>query len=317
MSSISLRPERGHNMTISEAQLETWSRQGATQSAASLYQRIKNALEAAPELYGKAFDVYLQGSYRNSTNIRGDSDVDVVVELQSTFMPNKERLSPLERVLHESAYPQATYPLSSFRADVLRVLRREFPLHQVTEGGKSIKIPRTSNNIPADVVPCLTYRRYSSFVGVGQPGTQCVEGIWFWDTKQNVEVIGYPKQHYDNAVWKHQNTSNWYKPTVRLVKNLRSWMEDKGVLPKDVASSNHIECLVYNVPNNQFGTSYEDTLVNSVNWLLRADRNQFVCVNGQFYLFGAGQWTQEKAAQFLGAVVKTWQTWGQNALLRL
>ena len=109
-------------MAISEAQLETWSRQGGTQSATTLHQRIKTALEAAPELAKYSVDIYLQGSYRNSTNIRGDSDVDVVAELQTTFMSNAASLPTLQYVLHENQYQPATYHLSAFRADVEKVM---------------------------------------------------------------------------------------------------------------------------------------------------------------------------------------------------
>lgn len=304
-------------MPISESQLDTWSRQGATQSAATLYQRIKTALETAPELSGKSVDIYLQGSYRNDTNIRGDSDVDVVAELQSTFMSNGTELPSPQDFLYNNAYQPATYSLSAFRSDVDKVLRRCFPAHQITQGGKSIKIPRGTNNVPADVVPCLTYRRYSAFVAIGHPSTHCVEGIWLWDTKKSVAVIGYPKQHYSNGVLKHQGTNSWFKPTIRVYKNLRCWMEDNAVIPKGLASSNHIECLLCNVPNSQFGISHEDTFVNSVNWLSTTDISKFACIHGQSYLFDSGQWSQDQARQFLGAAIRTWNTWGQNALLRV
>ena len=36
------------------------------------------------------YDIYLQGSYQNDTNISGDSDVDVMLELKSTFYHDME-----------------------------------------------------------------------------------------------------------------------------------------------------------------------------------------------------------------------------------
>ena len=39
---------------------------------------------------------YLQGSYRNDTNIRGDSDVDLVLELNSVFKHDASVLSEYE-----------------------------------------------------------------------------------------------------------------------------------------------------------------------------------------------------------------------------
>lgn len=75
-------------MGIPESQLQTWSNQGATASSSALYERIRAALRNDAALHGRNFEVFLQGSYRNSTNIRGDSDVDVVVKLTDTYMPD-------------------------------------------------------------------------------------------------------------------------------------------------------------------------------------------------------------------------------------
>src|SRR5437762_829029 len=106
-------------MPIPESQIETWSRQGAVSSSAATYQSIRTALTAATSpvrnriLTGEA-DVYLQGSYRNDTNIRGDSDVDAVVELSSTFYSN---LTEAEK---QSLYlTAAAYSWADFRKDLI------------------------------------------------------------------------------------------------------------------------------------------------------------------------------------------------------
>ena len=86
-------------MAIPENQLETWSRQGATASATALYERIRTALKNDTALQGRDFDVFLQGSYRNSTNIYGDSDVDVVAMLKETFKPDYDYLDESSKAL--------------------------------------------------------------------------------------------------------------------------------------------------------------------------------------------------------------------------
>ena len=73
-------------MTIPEHQLEKWSTLGAQTASANTYASIKKALEAHNWPPGMDHIVYLQGSYPNYTNIRGDSDVDVVVETSNTFI---------------------------------------------------------------------------------------------------------------------------------------------------------------------------------------------------------------------------------------
>lgn len=80
-------------MAIPEAQLQTWSNQGATSLSANTYNSIKTCIEGNNWNDDISFNIYLQGSYRNSTNIRGDSDVDVVVEFSSVFYSNKNELS--------------------------------------------------------------------------------------------------------------------------------------------------------------------------------------------------------------------------------
>lgn len=90
-------------MGIPEGQLQTWSNQGATASSSAIYERIRIALQNDASLRGRNFEVFLQGSYRNSTNIRGDSDVDVVVKLTDTYMPDYSLLDAYTRSIVEGA----------------------------------------------------------------------------------------------------------------------------------------------------------------------------------------------------------------------
>lgn len=298
-------------MAIPESQLETWSRQGATASASALYERVRTALQADPVLSVRRFDVFLQGSYRNSTNIRGESDVDVVVKLNDTYMPDYSLLDAYTRSVVEGRSSSATYKLTDFRRDVSNAIRRAFPTHAITEGGNSIKIPRTSNNIPADVVPCLEYRLYlppQTLLG----DASYVDGIWLWDVQRGHAVTSFPRQSYDNGVAKHGRTNQWYKPTVRIFKNARGWMEDNGLIQNGTASSHAIECLIYNVPDHQFGGSYGDTFVNVVNWLNSADMTNFVCQNGIQRLFDSDRWTTQNARGYIGALIEMWNQWGQR-----
>lgn len=294
-------------MTIPEGQLQAWSHQGATASASALYERIQNALQNDGALRGQNFEVFLQGSYRNSTNIRGDSDVDVVVRLNDIYMSEYGVLDVTRSVVEgQSSFAACTF--IDFRRDVLNAIRRAFPSHHITEGGKSIKIPRTSHNIPADVVPCLEYRRYFPSQTVLGNVTY-IDGIWLWDVQRNYAITSYPKQSYDNGVAKHKRTNQWYKPTVRIFKNARGWMEDNGLIQSGTVSSHAIECLLCNVPDQHFGSSYGDTFVNVVRWLNSADLTNFVCQNGIQRLFDSGRWTQQNARAYIGALIQMWNQW--------
>ena len=103
-------------MTIPESQLETWSHLGAAVSAQNTHNSIRNSLSSYKWPPGISYDVYLQGSYRNFTNIRGDSDVDVVAQLDTSFRPDKSALDFLEMAQYDRDFPSATYNWSDFKA---------------------------------------------------------------------------------------------------------------------------------------------------------------------------------------------------------
>lgn len=283
-------------MAIPESQLETWSHQGALTTAKATADSIKNALNAYNDWPdGIDFEVYLQGSYKNDTNIRGDSDVDAVVQLNATFYSN---LSEDQKGI--LGLTPATYSLSDFRTDVLKVLKNYYGQSQMTEGNKSIKIKADNGRLPADVIICSQYRRYKTVNGYDY-----VEGMCFWTKNDTRQVINYPKIHYDNGVSKHQNSSKCYKPVVRLFKNCR------GSISGDVTPSYFLECMLYNTPNSKFGTSYGDTFCNIVNWLNENSLDNFVCQNGQLNLFGVTQeqWDTSKAKTFIKNLISLWNNW--------
>ena len=63
-------------MPIPESQLETWSHQGSIAQSSATHNSIRNVLVAGGTPYaGRTFEVFLQGSYGNSTNIYAESDV--------------------------------------------------------------------------------------------------------------------------------------------------------------------------------------------------------------------------------------------------
>lgn len=284
-------------MAIPESQLETWSHQGAVTTSKTTADSIRNALndyDNWPE--GVDFEVYLQGSYKNDTNIRGDSDVDVVAQLNSTFYNN---LSDEQKQILELS--PASYSWSEFRTDVFKALKDYYESILITEGNKSLKIKANNGRLPADVVVCAQYRKYKSV----NKYDYVKGGMCFWSRNDNRQIINYPKVHYDNGVSKHQISSKWYKPSVRMFKNIR------GYITGDSTPSYFLECMLYNVPNSNFGTNYQDTFCNVVNWLNKADLENFVCQNGQLKLFGLTpeQWNTNQAKEFIKNLISLWKNW--------
>jgi len=296
-------------MSILESQLETWSHQGSVQQSCNTYQAIRNALLASDSPYSdKSFDVFLQGSYGNDTNIYAESDVDVVIRLDSTFRYYIESLSEAEQRAYRAYVQPATYSFDQFKLDVITQLRKKFGDDAVVPGNKAIKIKPSPGRRSADVVVCYEYRNFRSFSG--ERTEDYVAGIIFpsgWG-----EIINYPKQHSKNLTSQHQASGNMLKPMARILKNMRSRLVEKGLLRNGAAPSYYVEGMFYNVPKEQYvGTSFGDTFCNGVNWLLKADKTKLVCANYQYYLLGNlnVQWNIVDFDAFLAALCKQWNEW--------
>ncbi len=293
-------------MSISESQLQTWSNKGATVTSSSTYHSIKNALEDSNSpLASISKEIYLQGSYRNWTNIYADSDVDIVVQLNKTFHRDISGLSVEDQRAYLAAHGAAEYLEQQFKSDVRQSLERYFGKPNVTLGRKVFIIKAGDGRFTADVLPALQFRQYNWFISHGSESY--VEGIRFVDSAGNA-IINYPKLHIDNGQTKNseERTNGWYKPTVRLFKNIRNYLVDKNKIGANIAPSYFVECLVYNAPDNCFGASFSQTLRSVVSHLWTKPFNLFTCQNRIVPLFGGSsvQWNTDQATELLGEVIK-------------
>lgn len=303
-------------MGIPESQLERWSHQGAVATAKVTHESIRNALtyNSSP-IRDKDFEVYLQGSYKNSTNIRGDSDVDIIVQLNSTFRYDVSSLSEHEKILFERAYSNAEYLWREFRTDVLRTLQDHYDITTISEGNKSLRVSGDSGRLPADIVVCLKYRTYKSFENINDQ--RYIEGIVFYALRENRWIINFPKLHYDNGTCKNgQNRTNGlYKPSVRVFKNARTYLSDKNIITQTLAPSYFFECLLYNVPDEHFGSNFQNTFLNVLTWVANSFSNgqyqEFLCQNEQLPLFGntPEQWSANSVLELLRKLIKLWEDW--------
>jgi hypothetical protein len=296
-------------MAIPENQLDTWSHQGAIQGSSSTYNTVKDVLEDEDAPYaGKSYSVFLQGSYGNSTNIWAESDVDVVICLNDCFQSDRSSLPAEQEEAWKKAHNDAVYTHTEFKRDVLGVLEAAFE-DDVTDGEKAILIEASGNRRKTDVIVAIQFRRYFKFKSTDDQ--EYVEGICFY-TKSGTRIVNYPRQHRENMTSKHQGTNEWLKPMVRVMKNLRGKLVADGLLEAGVAPSYFIEGLLYNVPADKFTTDFGTCFVNAVNWILEADRTEFVCANEQYYLLRDGTptcWPAANGEAFLAAAVKLWNDW--------
>jgi hypothetical protein len=242
--------------TISEDQLATWTRpafDNEDQKRADTERMIREAIKSHALLGKLPIAVYAKGSYKNNTNVRRDSDVDVAVEYTgivfSDYGPDTNQ-DEVRRVLGLSAYSgpfrkaDGSTEISQFKNAVGDALVGAFGSASVTRGNKVFTVRETARSLAADIVPVTTYRHYFS-------PSRFNEGIRLLpDRSPGHWIHNYPQQHYDNGVNKNERTSRRYKCVVRILKNLENRMVKDGVSP--VVASYLIESLVYNTPDTHF-----------------------------------------------------------------
>jgi hypothetical protein len=298
-------------MAIPETKLKAWAQQGAVESSKRTHEAIRTALDAYSWPVQYSYDVYLQGSYRNGTNIRGDSDVDVVAELQSSFAPNLSALDAQQQVAFHAHYSDATYGWAEFRAHVLAALTQRFGNSAIHEGAKAITVFGSGDRLNADVLVCQQRRIYVQFLS--KDIDRYVEGVRFRNRLDGRWIDNFPKLHYANGADKNGDTrtGGWYKPTVRMFKNARTHLILKGELSVQLAPSYFLESLLYNITDVQFGGNYSLSFEDCLRWLEGSDFTGFVCQNGVVPLFGTTpeQWDLSSARKLVEELVFLWDYW--------
>ncbi len=297
-------------MAIPENQLVIWSHQGSITQSSATYQTIKTALESQKALYkDRSFEIFLQGSYGNDTNIYGESDVDIVIQLNGTFEYDFGELNEGDKNLFNQAYSNSDYGLNNFNSEVQTRIKKEYTT-DVTIGNKSIKIAANGNRRATDVVPVIQYRKYTYFKGINN--NTFIQGIKLL-TSSGQKIINYPKLHSQNCTLKHQRTNSNFKPVVRIFKNIRQKLVAENAITKAEAPSYFIEGLLYNAPDNLFTGNYSNMVLNILNWLYSTtDKSKLICPNGQYYLIFDGSsvcWNNKDCQKFINATINLWNDW--------
>jgi hypothetical protein len=296
-------------MAIPEEMLGGWARQRAVEASKRTHEAVRAALDVYSWPPDYSYTVYLQGSYRNYTNTRDDSDVDLVAELNSSFSPDLSILSQPEQAAFRELYSDPQDDWSEFRQHVLIALIGWFGTSAVRGDMKAIRVLGDSDRLNANVLVCQQCRIYTDFRS--QSSERYVAGVRFQDLITERWIDNFPKAHIVNGEDKDtfDSTHHWYKPTVRMFKNARTFLIDKGDISDGLAPSYFIEGLLYNVPDIEFGDSHALPFVNCVKCLHRADFDGFSCQNELVRLFGPTpeQWDQPKAREFVDELVRLWR----------
>lgn len=297
-------------MAIPLSQLDTWSHQGAIQSSSTTYNTIKAVLERPDAPYAsKSYNIFLQGSYCNDTNIYAESDVDIVIKLNDAFQSDLTQLSPEDKTAWTNAHSDAAYTHVEFKKDVIAHLEDHYG-DDVTAGDKAVMIEANGNRRKADVIIAIEFRRYFKFKTLFDQTYD--SGICFRDSA-GTRIANYPKQHSANMTKKHKSSGSRLKPMVRILKNLRTKLVEDEILEARIAPSYYLEGLLYNVPDDKFTTDYEECFVNAINWIqTEADKSKLVCANEQYYLLwdnSPTSWPNANCEAFLNAAIELWKNW--------
>lgn len=294
-------------MSIPESQLQTWTNQGSVINSGLTHRVLRNALAAHRWSSVMDYTDYLQGSYANTTNIYGESDVDIVIECTSLFFHNVE--SNNDALL--LGFQPGNHSFDDFRNEVIDALVSHYGSSYVdTSGANSIKVlpSDTNNRLYADVIVCSSYRHYSSRIVIA-------EGIAFWNRKNNNQIVNFPKLHKANGATKNTITGN-YKQTVRMFKNARRYMIEGDANLKRKFPSYFVECLIYNVPNHYFyGSTCQAVFLNILNYLIgvidTSAVDGFTTQSKMHNLIGNSsvQWSKADAQDFVQNLINLWQNY--------
>jgi hypothetical protein len=292
-------------MNITEVTFASWSLgPGHTEAdkCANAESAVHRAIAADDELNRRDITIFPQGSYRARTNVRRESDVDICVRYNSTFFD----VYPEGKKREEFGNVTGSMDFGDFKDMVGIALRNYLGGENVKRGNKAFDVHANTYRIDADVIPTFEHRRYTGELN-SNGDYYYLSGVGF-EPDSGGRVYNWPQQNYDNGVAKNNQTFRSFKRLVRIIKRLRYKMEDDGIAAAKNIPSFLIECLVWNVPDDEFLHSsftadVRAALVHLFNNTVKyEDCSEWGEENELKYLFrGAQPWTRQQANDFIGA----------------
>lgn len=273
-------------MRYTESQLESFTKpisDSENQRCENMIRMIKDAIEG---YYNETrdyksnlnnYEIFLQGSYANNTNVKQNSDVDICVMYKSIF-----HYSMPEGYSLDGSYTNSSLDYFELRNIIKKALIKKFGSNRVIDKNKAIRILSNSYTTEADVVVAFQYRKYSN-------STNYQEGIYY-KALDNTIIINYPKIHIKNGNEKNVKTNYMYKKMVRIFKKIMYDMQENGISASKDVKGFVLECMAYNFPNNDFfkhiETKYTDNLYKMMNRFINESMTLWKEANEIKWLFG-------------------------------
>lgn len=278
---------------------DEWS-QGPSQAEQLRLDRIvkdiSDTLRSNNVLRERNLIVTTQGSYRNRVNVKRNSDVDIASLHDGVFFYDV----PPHKTIKDYVDPftAATYDYARYKNEVEAALVQKYGRENVVRGNKAIDVNSRDYDVDADVVPCFNFRDYTDPRGL------------FHGTALRADdgqlCTNFPEQQYDNGVNKHRTTKRRFKRQVRIQKNIRNFMDEKGIRSAVPIKSFLIESLCWNAPDHCYGHNhYFDDFEKVLQWAYLKTETDMEAgslfeVNNIKRLFGNhNKWTRNEVRQFL------------------
>jgi hypothetical protein len=245
--------------------------------------------------------VYPKGSYPNNTNVRRDSDVDIVVQCQACmyfdYMPGHEPESKVGEPYVGEWTP------AKLRREVTTALENAFGVWAVDSSGKIALVvaPIAGSRPSIDVVPSFDYHLYND-----------AQQRFYWEGScvfptSGPRIVNWPDQQLANGRAKNTRTGGRYKNFVRALKNAENVLTKDGTI--SAKPSYLMECLVWNVKDTTLKSAdlsggFRATLAELWQGLKDSSHDDWTEPNDIKDLFGRGQkWTVDDAREL---VLATW-----------
>jgi hypothetical protein len=245
-----------------EDQLSTWTKPAFAneeQRATETEQTIRQAVQNHPLLRDLDIKVFAKGSYKNNTNVRRDSDIDIAVEYRGMFtaeFSNGASFAGSNITPYDGPFKDEGGK-ARYKHAVGEALRTAFGSSAVDgSGNKVFEVQQANHDLAADVIPCTSHHDYWAN-GHFREGIELI-----LDQPDGKRHTNYPVQHYDNGVAKNLATNKRFKRAVRIMKNIEGRLVADSQI--DEIPSYLMECLAYNVSNEFFarGNTWREIVSN-------------------------------------------------------
>lgn len=201
---------------------------------------VKQAVRNHEPFAGLDLSVAAKGSYPNHTNVRGDSDVDIKVQVNDPYHAD---IDPSVFWWGGTRVTRYTGPWKPkvLRQEMFTALENHFGTVDANHN-VAFFIPEVNGSRPSiDVVPCFRYLRFTDLTY-----NESIEGSIVYG-RDGKEIVNWPDQQLRNGQAKNTRTNHRYKFAVRVLKSVENELAAQRIIRP--LPSYFSECLVYNVPD--------------------------------------------------------------------